>query len=117
MTDVRLQIGRAATHRIRLGDEAGNFARHVRQRGELAEMLPPRIKFLVADRRFRAMVENEENFRATGDELRHHWQLRMDDAEVESEIEFCQRVNAGDEIWLQTKIRLGLRPANFGERL
>ena len=50
------------------------------------------------------------------DQFRHRRQLRMHDqrSKVKSNL---PAVNASDEIWVQTKIRRPLRPANFGERL
>ena len=108
MDDVRLEIGCATTRRIRLGDQAGKFASDIRQRGQSAEMLAPGVKLLIADRWFGAVIKNEENCRATGDELRYFRQLAGDDTEVESEFEFSQCVDSGEKIRLQTKIRVCL---------
>ena len=56
MADIGLQRGRAAMRWFRLRDEAGNFARDIRLRGQFAELRPPPIDLLVADGRFRAVV-------------------------------------------------------------
>ena len=104
--DARLQIFRATTRRIRLGDETGNFARHIRQRGQFAEVPPPRIKLPVTDGRLGTMVEDEKNFRTAPDQFNHRRQLVMHDAKVKGKTKFRQRVDARDEIWAQTKTGL-----------
>jgi hypothetical protein len=82
---------------IGFGDEAGEFADDIGERGELADVFAPRIEEGGADARFAGVVEDELNVGTGANEGDDGGELRVFAADVEGEICGGELADAGDE--------------------
>ena len=93
---------------IGLGRDARNLAVDIRHRGQLLQVLPPRIENARLDAGLADVVEDEADFRTLPDHLDHIRHLMMKDADVEGDVMGRQQFQAFDELRPDAKIRIGL---------
>ena len=82
--DKRTEIVRRPMFRVGIGHQAGNLAGHIRQLGNLADMLSPGVHDFFFHLRHPAMVEHEADTGTTLDKIDSKEQLAGKHAEIKA---------------------------------
>jgi len=107
MLDVGAEIMGLPMRVVGFGRQAGEFAPHIGESGELFELGEPWIEEAVPDSGFSSVIENEGDFRAAADQFENISHLVMVDADVEREPVFGEAFDSLDENGFEAEAWIG----------